>query len=145
MVSTRFNSLFCLALFLALAVIACGNTPVNSGEEGESGIQYEVSDTAKETRQGISLTMNYNTGQERFVGTLTNTTTSAVGDVRVEIHLSNGTELGPTPRVEMSAGQIRDVSLDAKGQSFDRWSVHVEIGSGEGGGEHGSGGDSGGS
>lgn len=137
MFSTRFHPLSYLTIFVALALIACGNTPVNSGEEGESGTQYKVSDTAQENRQGISLTMNYHTDREQFVGTLTNTTNATVGDVRVEIHLSNGIELGPTSRVEMPAGQTRDVSLDAKGQNFDRWSVHIEMGSGE----HGSGGD----
>lgn len=73
--------------------------------------------------------MRYDAGQERFTGTVTNTTNGTVSDVRVEIHLSNGVELGPTPRVNLARGQERPVELGARGQSFTRWSVHVELGS----------------
>ncbi len=66
----------------------------------------------------------------RFSGTVRNTTSQTVRDVRVEIHLSNGVELGPTPRVDLSAGETRPVELDARDQTFDWWAVHVELGSG---------------
>lgn len=101
----------------------------DGGEFGESGNRYNPGDTAYESRQGIDLVMSHYGPGDRFEGTITNTTGSAISNVRVEIHLSNGTELGPTPNVRLAAGEMLDVELDAAGQSFAWWSVHVEIGS----------------
>ena len=67
--------------------------------------------------------------EQAFAGTVTNTTSATVDDVRAEIHLSNGTELGPTPRLNLAPGVRTAVSLDAAGQTFTSWSVHVEVGS----------------
>ena len=64
----------------------------------------------------------------RFSGTERNTTSQTVRDVRVEIHLSNGVEPGPTPRVGLSAGETRPVELDGRGQTFDGWTVHMKAG-----------------
>ena len=100
------------------------------GESGESGTQYGRADTARESRAGVDLVMRYEAARERFEGTVTNTNGAAVDDVRVEIHLSNQVELGPTPRATLVAGEIRPVELDARGQQFQTWSVHVEIGPG---------------
>ena len=100
------------------------------GESGESGTQYGRADTARESRAGVNLVMHYEEARERFEGTVTNTNGAAVDDVRVEIHLSNQVELGPTPRANLVAGEIRPVELDARGQQFQTWSVHVEIGPG---------------
>ncbi len=63
--------------------------------------------------------MGFEQRAERFSGTVMNTTNQTVRDLRVEIHLSNGVELGPTPRVDLSAGETRPVELDARGQTFD--------------------------
>ena len=49
--------------------------------------------------------------------------------MRVEIHLSNGTELGPTPRVGLGPNETKSVMLDASGENFNWYSVHVELGS----------------
>ncbi len=122
---TRF--LVC-ALVLAVILPACGS-PTEASEEGESGTQYRLRNVASETRNGVRLSMYYDAGQERFTGTVTNTTNATVSNVRVEIHLSNGVELGPTPRINLTAGQMSSVELDASGQSFAMWSVHVELGS----------------
>ena len=120
------------AVILGIALIACGsNNPVGPGEEEESGTQYRLSDTATETRSGITLVMSYDNQKEAFTGKLTNTSSETVQQVRVEIHLSNGQELGPTSRINMSPGQETNVTLDGRGQRFDRWSVHIEIGSSE--------------
>ena len=120
-------ALFC-SVILFIGFFSCGNSPTGSGEEGESGRQYGLSDTATETRNGIRLVMKYDSQKKSFTGTLVNTTNESVADVRVEIHLSNGVELGPTPRVNMTPGQTSPVTLDAGGQNFNQWSVHVEIG-----------------
>ena len=117
------------AAALALAAMfaaACNNSLT---EEGESGTRYDRNETATETRNGVNLVISYNSSAQRFDGTVTNTTGSTVTDVRVEIHLSNGTELGPSPRVDLTAGQVRNVTLDASGQDFNWYSVHVELGS----------------
>lgn len=100
------------------------------GEQGESGTQFTLTETARETRSGVELVMNYDGSRKVFTGTVTNTTSSTVTKVRVEIHLSNGTELGPTPNVDLAAGETKSVELDASTHSnFNAYSVHVEIGS----------------
>ena len=104
-----------------------GTHTESATEQGESGTQYGLTETARETRNGIDLVMRYDAGQERFTGTVTNTTNGIVSDVRVEVHLSNGVELGPTPRVNLARGQERTVELGARGHSFSKWSVHVEL------------------
>ena len=120
-----------IALLAVLALAACNGSPTSpTGEPGESGTQYGLTDTARESRSGVDLVMTYDQPNERFNGTVTNTTSATVAAVRVEVHLSNGVELGPTPRVDLAAGQVESVTLDASGQTFTRWSVHVELGSG---------------
>ena len=66
--------------------------------------------------------ISYNSAQQVFSGTAENTTSATVTQVRVEIHLSNGVELGPTPRVDLAAGETKPVELDAGGQSFTHYS-----------------------
>ncbi len=69
--------------------------------------------------------------------------------VRVEVHLSNGIELGPTTPVDLAPGQMASVTLPASDQPFDTWNPHAEVGpqgieeqasdrEDEGSGEHGS-------
>ena len=103
--------------------------PDGGGEPGESGTQYSLTDTAIETRGGVRLIMSYDAAAETFRGDMVNTTSATVTQVRVEIHLSNCVELGPT-RVDLAAGESMPVELDASGQTFTSWSVHVELGSG---------------
>ncbi|MYN65462.1 MAG: hypothetical protein F4X11_10590 [Acidobacteria bacterium] len=129
-----------VVIVAALASINCNGGPTEpsevhgpegqGGESGESGTQYATSETATEVRAGVRLVIGYNSTQQMFTGTVENTTTATVAQVRVEVHLSNGVELGPTPRADMAPGETRPVELDARGQSFTHYSVHVEIGSG---------------
>ena len=100
------------------------------GELGESGTRYDAGDTAHESRQGVDLVILHYGPGDRFEGTVMNTTSRPISNVRVEIHLSSGTELGPTPGVTLSAGEMQEVVLNAAGENFAWWSVHVEIGSG---------------
>ena len=60
------------------------------------------------------------------------------------MHLSNGTELGPTTPVDMGPSQVFAVNLPATQEPFTGWIAHAEVGGGEGGGEHGAGGEHGG-
>ena len=129
-----------LVIAAALAAVNCNGTPTapsevhgpegQGGESGESGTQYAISETATEVRAGVRLIISYNSAQQVFSGTVENTTNATVTQVRVEVHLSNGVELGPTPRVNLAAGETKSVELDARGQTFTHYSVHVEIGSG---------------
>ena len=112
-----------------ISAFACSNSLT---EEGESGTRYALTDTATVVRKGVKLIAWYDSSRGVFTGTVTNTTNETVRQIRVEIHLSNGTELGPTPRVDLSAGQSEAVELDAGGKSFDWWTVHIEIGSDSG-------------
>lgn len=132
---------FVLVTALAL-VVGCNGSPTEpshveqgeggAGEPGEGGTQYALNETARESRGGVDLEMRYSAGAAEFTGTVTNTTGATVRDVRVEIHLSNGVELGPTARRDLSAGEVASVRLDAAGQTFTWWSVHVELGAGSG-------------
>ena len=119
-----------LALILALIILSFG-CDSTEGEEEEDGTRYKVAETAMQARGGVDLVMSYDQNTQKFNGTVTNTNDAAVSDVRVEIHLSNGTELGPTPRTGLATQESKPVTLDATGQSFDWWSVHVELGQGE--------------
>ena len=52
----------------------------------------------------------------------------------MEIHLSNGTELGPTTPTDLAPGQVLQIGLPSTEAPFTSWTTHAEIGSGEGGG-----------
>ncbi len=100
-----------------------------SGEgDEESGTQFGLSETFDEVRAGARLVLSYDSTAESFVGTVSNTTESALSRVRVEVHLSNGTELGPTTPTDLDPGQAIDVVLPATGRSFNSWSAHPEVG-----------------
>ena len=83
---------------------ASGTESGTGSEPGESGTQYGLSETARQSRSGVNLVIGYDAEAQSFTGTVTNTTTALVSLVRVEVHLSNGIELGPTPKCESDAG-----------------------------------------
>ena len=87
-------------------------------------------------RNGVRLKLAYDAITNAFVGTVENTTNQALSKVRVEVHLSNGIELGPTIPTDLVPGQKVNVKLSAAGQNFDKWSAHSEVGSSEHGGGH---------
>lgn len=172
-----------LGVLLILTVAACSNTGSEAGpqtlaesyssfsdhesnsgteESGEEpGQQYTLTETFDRERAGAHLVLSYDTSLDAFTGSIANTTTTTLSQVRVEVHLSNGVELGPTTPIDLGPGQSAPVSLAANGQSFSTWGAHPEVGSGseygegssgesvgehEGvsnGGEHGSGSESG--
>ena len=72
-----------------------------SGEDGEeSGTQYALGETFDEVRAGARLVLSYDSAANAFNGTVENTTEGTLRRVRVEVHLSNSTELGPTTPVD---------------------------------------------
>ena len=99
-------------------------------------------------RRGARLILAYDATTGAFTGTVENTTERILSDVRVEVHLSNGTELGPTMRTDLRPGQSMKVELSAIDEEFEWWTTHPEHGSeeghgNEGAGEHGRGGEEG--
>ena len=116
-----------------------------SASDGEeSGNTLTLTERYDTVRKGARLVLSYDDQSNAFNGTVENTTNSTLQQVRVEVHLSNGVELGPTTPVDLAPGQKVDVTLPATAQSFDGWTPHAEVGPGTGeAGEHGSGGEDG--
>ena len=110
---------------------------MDAGEE--SGTIFTLDEIFDELRNGVRLVISYDAAANAFSGTIENTTDASIQQVRVEVHLSNGVELGPTPTVSLAPDETREVRLDATGQDFEAWSAHAETGSGEHSGEEGEG------
>ena len=121
-----------------------GDSGASGGEEG-SGANLAPDEIFDAVRGGARLILNYDTGSNSFTGTAENTTSNVLDQVRIEVHLSNGTELGPTTPVNLAPGQVMDVNLPSTAASFTGWIAHAEVGSeAEGGQAGGEGGQSGG-
>ena len=114
------------------------------GSEEGSAAQLALDDTFDAVRGGARLILNYDPAANAFTGTVENTTNNILRMVRIEVHLSNGTELGPTTPVDVAPGQVFAVHLPATQEPFTGWIAHAEVGGGEGGGEHGGRGEHGG-
>ena len=100
-----------------------------SGESGEeSGAQFALDEPFNDVRGGARLILSYDSTANAFIGTVENTTNAALPQVRVEVHLSNGIELGPTAPVDLAPGQVVSVTLPAPSQPFVSWSAHPEVG-----------------
>jgi len=77
--------------------------------------------------------LKFDAASNAFVGTVENTTTDTLCAVRVEVQLSTGTELGPTPRTDLPAGEKTEVRLATEGEAFDTWTAHPELSACSGG------------
>ena len=108
----------------------------SGGEEGSANM-LASDETFDMVRSGAHLILNYDAASNSFKGTVENTTNDVLTRVRIEVHLSNGTELGPTTPIDMSPGQVAIVDLPSTQSPFTGWVAHAEVGGGEGGGEHG--------
>ena len=119
------------------------------GERGEEGGAYlpKMAKQDKLFANGARLVLQFNPNTQVFVGSVTNTTGKTLPQVRVEVHLDDGTELGPTRRIDVAPGRTIPVELGAFGNSFASWVSHPEAGierghgtageeGGEGRGEH---------
>lgn len=107
--------------------------PAADGEE--SAEQLAKDQTYDHERMGSRLVLAYDEQAGSFVGTVENVGAEPLTRVRVEVHLSNGVELGPTTPVDLAPGESRSVSLEASEAPFETWSAHAEVGGTEG--EHG--------
>lgn len=114
--------------------------PVNDESE-ETNVELTLNDQYDKVRNGARLILNYDPHSNSFKGIVENTTNETLKRVRVEVHLSNGKELGPTTPEDLAPGDTREVLLAATSTNFDKWTAHPEVGddehgSGESRGEH---------
>ena len=110
-------------------------------EEGSGASALALHETFDTVRSGARLVLNYDAPSNSFKGTVENTTNGILDRVRVEVHLSNGTELGPTTPTDMAPREVIEINLPATPASFTGWTAHAEVGGGgegsESGGERG--------
>ncbi len=98
------------------------------GEEGEESGEYlGLEDIWDATRNGARLVLSFDPAANAFIGTVENTTEATLCAVRVEVHLSTGTELGPTERTDLPSGETTVVELPSAGEAFDSWTAHPEV------------------
>ena len=102
---------------------------VESSEE--SGTQFGMNHTYDVVRNGVRMILSFDAESSFFIGSVKNNTNETIRKVRVEVHLSNGVELGPTSPGDLPSGEMRIIKLPAVGQEFSTWSAHAETGSGE--------------
>ena len=123
-----------------------GEGAEGSGGEEASAAQLTPDQTFDMVHRGTRLILRYDAASNAFTGTVENTTNNVLTRVRIEVHLSNGTELGPTTPIDLAPGQMAPVNLPSTTAPFTGWVAHAEVGQsgGESGGEHGSSGSSGG-
>ena len=95
----------------------------DSGGE-EDGTALAPNEIYDELRRGARLILAFDAASNSFVGTVENTTDDILRQVRVEVHLSNGLELGPTIPIDLAPGEQAEVVLSV----FDSWSAHAEVG-----------------
>lgn len=93
--------------------------------------QLTIHQEYNEVSKGIHLVLSFDVEESVFIGTLENVSEQLLDRVRVEIHLSNGVDLGPTTLVNLKPREKREINLSAGENSFRSWSIHAEAGSGE--------------
>lgn len=111
----------------------------NEGREGSEGANgLALNETYDVTKKGARMVISYDKKSNSFKGFVENTINKTLTRARVEVHLSNGAELGPTTPVDIAPGKKINITLKATSKSFDSWTTHAEFG----GSEHGAGGGS---
>jgi hypothetical protein len=130
-----------LMSILLITSFACKSKPADREHEvisegEEVGPRLAINDTYDTVRKGVRLILAYDSTSSSFIGTVENVTSKTIKSVRVEVHLSNGIELGPTKQIDLASGNKENVKLSAKGQSFNWWKAHPEAGEGEDDGEN---------
>ena len=125
-----------VAIF-AMMLNACDSEDgtIQKNEE-ESSTELGLDESYDAVRNGARLSLTYDMQNNSFIGFVENTTDNILKQVRVEVHLSNGVELGPTTPADLNPGESIEVSLSAKDKDFDGWIAHPEVGESDGG-EHG--------
>ena len=108
------------------------NESFGTGGEGGGGADsLALDETFDEIRSGARLILDYDALSNSFRGTVENTTNGVLDRVRIEVHLSNGTELGPTTPTDMAPGEVATINLPATPETFTGWTAHAEVGGGD--------------
>jgi len=97
------------------------------GEGEESGVYVGSGDTWDATPNGLRLVLSFDPAANAFIGSVENTTPVRLCAIRVEVHLSTGTELDPTERTDLDPGHTSQVRLPASGEVFEAWTAHPEL------------------
>ena len=114
-----------------------GDQSAGGDEDGRGADALALNETLDTVRSGGRLILRYHAPSNSFRGTVQNTTNSVLTRVRIEVHLSNGTELGPTTPTDLAPGEVLAIDLPATQESFTGWTAHAEVGGGDGGSESG--------
>lgn len=101
------------------------------GEGEEDGTQFNKQQTYNVIKHGVQLVLKYDKQSNAFNGYMLNTSNKNIERARVEVHLSNGTELGPTKPITLVAKMKQEVVLKATEKPFKTWSTHAEVGNNE--------------
>ena len=97
----------------------------------ETGTAYALDETFDAVSGGARLILSYCNTSDSFVGMVENVTDATLEQVRVEVHLSNGIELGPTTPIALAPGEQSVIMLDSGDSEFESWTPHAEVGYGE--------------
>lgn len=94
-----------------LVVIIYGCTSDgNFGKSGEElNAELALNESYDQVRNGARLILAYDAQSNSFKGTVENTTGKTLKQVRVEVHLSNGIELGTTTPVDLEP-RVKEMS-----------------------------------
>ena len=105
-------------------------------EGEEDGKQLAIYEQYNVTKHGIQIELAYDRPSNSFVGFMKNVSDKTIEKARVEIHLSNGIELGPTKPVILEPGMNLDLKIKATEEDFTGWIAHAEVGDMEHSGDH---------
>ncbi len=108
----------------------------HESEGEESNFYFGLDDTYDNVHNGARLILAYDAEKKEFTGVVGNTTAEVLNNVRVEVHLSNGNELGPTTPMDLKENQREQIKIDASGETFEQWNAHPEVGNSEHGHSH---------
>ena len=148
------ENLWGLYLFISIVLLilaACTSSEGITNSEEDSGPMLSLDQTYERIRSGARLVLSFDKQSNSFNGFVENTTDEMLRFVRVEVHLSDGSELGPTKPTNLKPGEIESIHLPVGDIFFDGWTAHPEVGKGkgadhggdEGDGEHGKSGEHG--
>jgi uncharacterized membrane protein len=101
------------------------------GKNEEDGTQLQKNETYNVTKKGIQLVLKFDENSNAFKGYMQNKSNKVIERARVEIHLSNGKELGPTKPINLKPNQKQELTIKATQKAFSTWITHAEVGNNE--------------
>ncbi len=102
-----------------------GTSRASTQEGGQGSSAYIARDATWEgVHEGVRLVLRFDEESGMFTGTLLNSTDSRICAAQAEVHLGDGTELGPTDPVDLAPGESMPAALEAEGEGFTTWTAH---------------------